>query len=47
MKKTYMTPEIQTVELEIKQLIMTSGAGQSGLTGTTNEEWDSEHPVDW
>lgn len=47
MKKTYMTPEIQTVELEVKQLIMISGAGQSGLTDTENEEWDPSNPVDW
>lgn len=49
MKKTYMTPEIQTVELAVKQMIMiaASGAAASGLEGASKQEWDPSDPVDW
>lgn len=48
MKKIYMTPEMQTVELNVKQLIMTSvpTVTSSGLTGTNEEEYTGGE-LDW
>ena len=48
MKKTYMIPEIQTVELAVKQMIMiaASGAAASGLEGASKQEYTGED-LDW
>lgn len=46
MKKTYINPELQIVELEIKQFVMTS-TRTSGLDGVTNEEYDPDNTIDW
>lgn len=49
MKKTYMKPEIQTVEFAAKCVVMNpfSNVKQEGLDETQQEEWDSDNPVEW
>ncbi len=49
MKRIYITPDIQTVELEVKRMVMlgVSGANQDGLSDTTKEQWDPDDEVDW
>ena len=46
-KNEYMTPEMQVVEMNIKQLLMAS-ARPEGLEGVSNEEYDpSNPPASW
>ena len=48
MKKIYMTPELQVVEMNIKQQIMAGSAQSSGLgDDVDNEEYDGSTPVIW
>ena len=48
MKKTYMKPELEAIEVKYKQILMVS-AHPDGLGGdVTNEEYDpSNPPASW
>lgn len=48
MKKTYMMPETLVVKLATDIIMLdASGAGVSGLSGVTKEEYDGTTPVNW
>ena len=48
MKKTYMMPETLVVKLATDIIMLdASGAGVSGLSGVTKEEYDGITSVDW
>jgi hypothetical protein len=50
MKKTYIKPEIQTVEFAAKCVVMNpfSSVDQEGLGDDTEQkEWDPDNPDEW
>ena len=46
MKKTYMKPQIEAIEMKYKQILMGS-AHSDGLDDITKEEYDPSDPIDW
>ncbi len=47
MKKVYLVPKTLVVKIATNGLILSSGAGISGLDGASKEEYDGSTPVSW